>query len=114
LHPRAEAVTISWQRQDREQRVLGELETDTSTSLPDVRRALANDNLQSPSKKQKDGSTTLLPPLLGREPWFPPVQEEEIVLDFQFIGPAPVGAAAAAAESSTEAADATTAESQSS
>jgi hypothetical protein len=39
---------------------------------------LPNDNLQSPSKKLKDGNFSRLPPLLGREPWYP---EEEIFLE---------------------------------
>jgi hypothetical protein len=94
-------------------RLLAELEAEAvaaaAAGQPNVRRVLPI-ALKSASKKpkQKDDATIELPPLLGRVPWYPPAQEEEIVLDFELIGPASAAAAAAAtAESSSpEAADA--------
>jgi hypothetical protein len=104
---------VSGKAESSRKRVLGELDADASAPLVEVRRPIIpNDSLQSPLKKLKDESSSILPPLLGRIPWFPPPQEEEIVLDFELIGPPPLPAAATAESSATAAVEATAAKSE--
>jgi hypothetical protein len=79
-------------------RLIREFETEAEAGLLDVRQVLPSSSLQSPSKKLKD-ECPVLPPLLGREPWFPQ-DEEEIVLQSE----------TEAAESSAAADDVATAE----
>jgi hypothetical protein len=67
-----------------------ETEAEAKTEL-DVRRFLASDSLQSPSKKlkERDEGTVQLPPLISRVPWYPQMEEREVVQDFGLIGEGP-------------------------
>jgi hypothetical protein len=63
------ASTSSPKTGSSQERLLEELETDVSSKESGLaRRALANDSLQSPTKKQKDASSFMLPPSPIREP----------------------------------------------